>query len=335
LAFLSHTLAQSPPVLTLQAAGGLVQLSVSGDAGSPCALQYAPAIAPGQQWLTLTNATLPAGPAQITDPAGLTNGPRFYRALISVPTNMLWASAGNFVMGSPTNEVKRNPDETQHNVTLTKGFYVGRYQVTQGSYLALMNTNPSYFTTNHGFVTDLTRPVERVRWLDASNFCFKLTQQQQAAGVIFTNWAYRLPTESEWEYACRAGTVTPFYYGSNLFSGMANFDGEYPYTGGIGTTNNPSGTFLNRTTSVGTYQPNGFGLCDMAGNVWEWCQDWYGAYPTGSVTNPPGPAAGSARVFRGGPFNAPGDRCRSACRDSYNPTAAFNTLGFRVVLAGR
>jgi formylglycine-generating enzyme required for sulfatase activity len=201
--------------------------------------------------------------------------------------------------------------------------------VTQGAYLAIMNTNPSYFSSNQ----NLSLPVETVSWFDASNYCAELTAQSQAAGQIFSNWVYRLPTEAEWEFACRAGTITAFYYGSNLLSGMANFNGEYPYLGGIGTTNNPSGVFLDSTTPVGSYQSNALDLYDMAGNLREWCQDWYGAYPTNSVSNPQGPTNGTERIFRGGAFNSPGDECRSARRDSYYPTSAFNTIGFRVVLA--
>jgi sulfatase modifying factor 1 len=180
---------------------------------------------------------------------------------------------------------------------------------------------------------DLTRPVEQVSWNDASNYCARLTQQEQSAGHIFAAWVYRLPTEAEWEYACRAGTTTPFYYGNDLRSGMANFDANYEYVGGFGTTNDPSGVFLDRTTSVGSYQPNAWGLYDMAGNTWEWCQDWYAVYPTNSATNPQGPATGSQKIFRGGALNSFGKECRSAMRDSYNPALGFNTVGFRVVLS--
>jgi formylglycine-generating enzyme required for sulfatase activity len=237
-------------------------------------------------------------------------------------------------MGSPTNELARGPnDETRHTVTITKGFYMGKYLVTQSNYLAIMNTNPSYFVPGHVASLDLTRPVEQVSWSDATNYCGKLTQQERLAGRIFTNWAYRLPTEAEWEFACRGGITNAFYYGTNLLSGMANFNGQSEYYGNVGNFNNPSGTYLGRTTAVGSYQPNARGLYDMAGNVWEWCQDWYGAFTTNSVTDPQGPASGSARVFRGGALNATGAACRSASRDKYNPAASFNTVGFRVVLA--
>jgi formylglycine-generating enzyme required for sulfatase activity len=324
---------QSAPSLALRPGGGFAQLSVRADVGSPCTIQYTTALASNSLWLPLTNVTFFSNSFQLMDPGSSNDSVRFYRALIAVPTNMLWVPAGSYVMGSPTNETQRSSNETQHNVTLTKGFFMSKYLVTQSSFLSLMNTNPSYFTPARGFTLDLTRPVEQVTWFDATNYCSQLTQLDRAAGRIFTNWSYRLPTESEWEYACRAGTVTPVYYGSNLLSGMANFDGEFEYWAGIGTSNNPTGILLNRTSSVGSYQPNPWGLLDMAGNLWEWCQDWFGNYPTGPVTDPPGPATGLARVFRGGAFNAPGRYCRSAYRDSYLPSSGFNTVGFRVVLA--
>jgi formylglycine-generating enzyme required for sulfatase activity len=265
------------------------------------------------------------------DPAPLDIA-RYYRTITVVPSNMVWLTAGTFRMGSPTNEVERNTNELQHSVTFTRGFYVGRYLVTQGSYRSVMNTNPSYFNTNNSFTLDLTRPVEQVTWFDASNYCYRLTQQERAAGRIFSDWAYRLPTESEWEYACRAGTTNPFCYGNDLRSGMANFNGEYEYVGGTGTVFNASGIVSNRTTSVGSYQPNNWGLFDTVGNVWEWCQDWFGNYPAGPVTDPLGPPSGTTRVFRAGAFNSTGRFCRSAFRNSYDPSSGFNTLGFRVVL---
>jgi formylglycine-generating enzyme required for sulfatase activity len=320
---------QSPPSLGLRVSGGGAYLSVTGDSGTPCAVEYATNLLAGNSWLLLSNYTLFTSPGAVVDSNGAAAGPRFYRVVVTVPTNMLWVRAGTFVMGSPTNEADRDTDETQHSVTLSNGFYLSRYLVTQGAYLAIMNTNPSYFASNQ----NLALPVETVSWDDASNYCAMLTQQAQATGQIFNNWSYRLPTEAEWEYACRAGTTTPFYYGTNLLSGMANFNGQEPYLGRTGTTNDPSGVFLGTTTPVGSYQPNSLGLYDMAGNLREWCQDWYGAYPTNSTSNPQGPTNGTERVFRGGAFNSPGDECRSARRDSYYPTSAFNTIGFRVVLA--
>jgi formylglycine-generating enzyme required for sulfatase activity len=248
---------------------------------------------------------------------------------------MVWIPPGTFVMGSPASEAERNSDEVQHTVTLTKGFYMGKYAVTQGQYLAVVGNNPSYFVPANGYAQDLNRPVEQVSWNDATNYCALLTQSDRAAGRIPSTWGYRLPTESEREYACRAGTTTAFHFGSAIHGGMANFYDYYEYDAAIGDiyVASPSVPCLPRTTTVGSYAPNAFGLYDMHGNVWEWCQDWYGAYPTGSVTDPQGPASGSDRVFRGGSWYNYGWFCRSAFRVINIPSSWVNFIGFRVVLA--
>jgi len=326
-------LAQSPPSLSLHWTAGVARLTLSGDAGSPCTIEYSTNLSSGAAWTALTNCTLFGGSMQVVDSNATPGSFRFYRAEISVPAGMAWIPAGTFVMGSPTNEPDRSTNELQHTVTLTNGYFIGKYLVTQGSYLSLMDTNPSYFSTNGGYTQDLSLPVETVSWGDASNYCEALTAQQQASGQLLANWFYRLPSESEWEYACRAGTTNPFYSGGGLTSTQANFDGEYPYVAGVGTSNNVNGVFLGKTTNVGSYPANPAGLYDMAGNVWEWCQDWYGSYPTGSVINPLGPATGTNRVFRGGALNSIGADCRSAQRDSAAPTERLNTIGFRVVLS--
>ena len=252
---------------------------------------------------------------------------------------MVWIPAGSFTMGSPTSEAGRWTDEEQHTVTLTKGFYMGKYPVTQGQYLAVVGSNPSYFQTVDWNGTpispDLNRPVEQVSWDDATNYCALLTQTDRLAGRIPATWTYRLPTEAEREYACRAGTTTAFHFGSAIHGGMANFYDYYEYDAAVGDIYiaNPSVPWLPRTTTVGSYAPNAFGLYDMHGNVWEWCRDWYGAYPVGAVVDPTGPATGSARVFRGGGWNGHGWICRSAIRNNYGPSNRGNGLGFRAVLA--
>jgi formylglycine-generating enzyme required for sulfatase activity len=247
---------------------------------------------------------------------------------------MVWIPPGTFVMGSPTSEAERYSDETQYTVTLTKGFYMGKYAVTQGEYLALMGSNPSYFTLANGYSQDLNRPVEEVSWIDATNYCAHLTQQEQAAGRLPLGWVYRLPTESEREYACRAGTTTAFNFGSAIHGGMANFYSYWEYDASIGDiyVSNPT-TYLGRTTAVGSYAPNAWGLHDMHGNVWEWCRDWYGTYPTGSVIDPQGAPSGSTRVFRGGRWYDLGRYCRSARRSYDFPSYGSYYFGFRVVLA--
>ncbi len=261
--------------------------------------------------------------------------PMFYRVsgALFVPSGLAWIPPGTFVMGSPTNEALRLTEENQHPVTLSKGFYMGKYPVTQGEYLAVVGRNPSYFNVNNGYGLDLTRPVEQVSWFDATNYCALRTAQERAAGIIPTNYVYRLPTEAEWEYACRAGTRTAFYLGRALHSGQANFQGQYEYDATVGLVKNLNGIFLQRTTPVGSYAPNPWGLYDMIGNVWEWCQDWFGPYATGSVTDPQGPATGTGRVVRGGYWYTEGRNCRSARRHDSLPSGPSNILGFRVVLA--
>jgi formylglycine-generating enzyme required for sulfatase activity len=232
-------------------------------------------------------------------------------------------------MGSPPSELDRFACEgPQTEVAFSNGFFIGQYLVTQAQYQALMTNNPSYFTG------DPNLPVEEVSWDQAVEYCQVLTAAQQAAGCLPPGWAYRLPTEAEWEYACRAGTTTPFNVGSNLCSGMANFDGRYEYYAAVGEVFNPNGVCLWATTDVGGYAPNAWGLYDMHGELWEWCLDWWAAsLPGGSVTNPAGPATGANRVVRGGCWYDAGRFCRSAYR-TYNPQTYFgNDTGFRVVLA--
>ena len=237
--------------------------------------------------------------------------------------------AGSFLMGSPNSEVGRFAWEgPQTQVTLTNNFLMGKYEVTQAEYKALMGSNPSYFSGVSN------RPVEQVSWDDAQEYCRRLTTAQRQAGCLPAGWAYRLPTDAEWEYACRAGTTTPFSYGPNLTSGMANFDGFYEYYGGIGEVYNAGGVHLWKTAAVGGYAPNAWGLCDMHGNVWEWCQDWWSpSLPGGTATNPSGPNSGADRVFRGGCWYNDGRFCRSAYRLHGLAATRSNDLGFRVVLA--
>jgi formylglycine-generating enzyme required for sulfatase activity len=236
-------------------------------------------------------------------------------------------------MGSPDSEALRSFDETQHLVTISKGFWMAKYEVTQLEYQNLIGTNPSYFNTNNGYTQDLSRPVEMVSWNDATNYCALLTQQEWAARLIPTNYVYRLPTESEWEYACRAGTTTAFYLGNALHSGQANFAGTYEYDAAIGSIPNPNGIFLHTTTPVGSYPANGWGLYDMIGNVWNYCQDWYDTYPSGSVTDPQGPESGYWHIQRGGSWIMVGYVCRSAQRVRTDATSTWTHVGFRVVLA--
>jgi formylglycine-generating enzyme required for sulfatase activity len=240
--------------------------------------------------------------------------------------------AGKFTMGSPEDEKNRSDDEQQHEVEISKPFYMGVYEVTQGEYEKVMGTNPSWFSATGGGKEkvegkDTSRfPVEKVSWNDAVEFCKKLSEmpEEKRNGPM-----YRLPTEAEWEYACRGGaSVKPFHFGDSLSSTQANFDGNYPYGGA------DKGPYLERTTRVGSYDANAFGLYDMHGNVWEWCADWYDKdyYKTSPRKDPPGPATGTYRVLRGGSWGSFGRGCRAAYRSFGGPGYRVSYLGFRVVL---
>jgi uncharacterized protein (TIGR02996 family) len=222
-----------------------------------------------------------------------------------------WCPPGTFLMGSPPSEPKRNGDEQQHRVTLTKGFWLGVTPVTQAQWQAAMGSNPSHFQGDD-------RPVEQVSWDDCREFCKKLAERDSRR--------YRLPTEAEWEYACRAGTTTPFHFGATISTDQANYDGNYTYGKG------KKGVWREETTPVGSFPANAWGLYDMHGNVWEWCQDGYGPHPHSDIKDPQGQNNGDARVLRGGSwFNDP-RWCRSACRRWYAAAIRGDLVGCRVVL---
>jgi formylglycine-generating enzyme required for sulfatase activity len=231
---------------------------------------------------------------------------------------MLWVQPGTFTMGSPTTETGRQSDrEEEHNVSLTKGFYLGKYEVTQSQYEAVMigNTN-SISPTPSQWPNNPNRPVEKISWFEIQIFLTRLNAQQ--SGNFPAGWFYVLPTESQWEYACRAGTSTMYSWGNGINATLTN----YPLSG------------LGQTRDVGQYLANPWGFFDMHGNVWEWTADWYqAAYPTGNpVLNPSGPALGSERVLRGGAWGVVGTSLRSAARISNNPGVRGNGRGFRVGL---
>ncbi len=236
--------------------------------------------------------------------------------------------AGEFTMGSPAAESNRSKHEgPQHRVRITRPFYLGVYQVTQEEYEQVMETNPSAFSRDGGnshVISSLdTRrfPVGRVSWDEAREFCRRLSEREEHE--------YRLPTEAEWEYACRAGTTTPFHFGDVLDGRQANADGRYCY----GTEQ--QGPYLRRPTTVGSYSANAFDLHDMHGNVWEWCADWYdwNYYAHAPLEDPQGPATGTARVNRGGSWYSYARACRAAFRCELSPGMRFFDVGFRVASA--
>jgi len=199
----------------------------------------------------------------------------------------------------------------QHQVTLS-GFKMSKYAVTFAQYDAFCEATGRSKPSDDGWGRG-NRPVINVSWNDATDFA-------QWMGC-------RLPTEAEWEYACRAGTSTPFNTGDCLSTAQANYNGNFPYSNCI------KGSYFERTQPVGSYAPNAWGLFDMHGNVWEWCSDWYGSYSSFHQTNPTGPASGSNRVLRGGSWNYLGTACRSAYRINFEPSTRFNGSGFRLVVS--
>jgi formylglycine-generating enzyme required for sulfatase activity len=275
--------------------------------------------------LTLAGLFAAPGPRATTaqDSAKvLTNGLGLKLALVP---------AGKFVMGSPATEAEREPEELPHEVVITRPFYLGVYEVTQEQYQTVTGKNPSFFNQTRGGGAD--HPVEQVRWAEAVEFCQRLSErpEEKKAGR-----AYRLPTEAEWEYACRAGTSSAFHFGDALSSKQANFNGNDPYGGAA------KGPYIQKTARVGSYPPNAWGLHDMHGNVWEWCADWYDPdyYKHSPKPDPKGPTQGVLstgfradffRVVRGGCWLDEARGCRSAYRFRFQPSEPYRWVGFRVV----
>jgi formylglycine-generating enzyme required for sulfatase activity len=320
-------MARPEPPISLQdqkISASRFQFSFNGNAGRTYPVSVSPDLI---GWTLLTNiSTTTAGSVIIEDQPASTSPRRFYRIgpAPSPITNMVYIPPGTFTMGSPPSERDRETKESpQTEVTISHGFWVGKYEVTQEECVALTGTNHAVFVL-HPWM-----PVDFTSWVVATNYCQTLTEKETVAGRLPPGYCYRLPTEAEWEYACRAGTKTPVAIGegTSLSSFQANFDGNFPYGGA------PIGLYLQRPDIVGKYPPNAWGLYDIHGNVAEWCLDFYGPYPGGAVTDPKGPTTGTARVLRGGAYNSIGNNCRSARRDSRSPTLRNFGAGFRVVLA--
>jgi formylglycine-generating enzyme required for sulfatase activity len=228
----------------------------------------------------------------------------------SIGMKFVWIPPGTFMMGSPKEEKGRVRDETQHKVTLSKGYYMSVHLVTQEQWKEVMGNNPSNFKGEKNL------PVETVSWEDCQEFVKKLREKDKKP--------YRLPSESEWEYACRAGTTTPFHFGQTLSTDQTNYNGDHIYGDG------KKGANRKKTTPVGSFPANAFGLHDMHGNVWQWCQDSYGDYPQKDVVDPTGPEKGEGRLLRGGSWSTLPQFCRSAYRDWDESGSRYDNIGLRL-----
>jgi formylglycine-generating enzyme required for sulfatase activity len=280
-----------------------------------------------------------------------------------VSLDLAWIPPGTFTLGSPASESGRHSDEgPQTNVTLTKGFWFGKTCVTIGQWKAvmdvgvraqlvkhiddetlhdiggrkqrlreLMNWSPAADPTGYLGNEDDNLPMYFVSWNDAMEFCAKLTARERAAGRVSAGYEYSLPTEAQWEYACRAGSTGATYAGPNTAEVLDRI-AWYDRNSAENYTGRPLGPTRSGPRAVGQKAPNAWGLYDMVGNVWQWCRDWHGPYPGGSVTDPTGPATGTLRVNRGGSFGSGANSERSAGRAGNPEFEASAYRGFRIAL---
>ena len=218
-----------------------------------------------------------------------------------VPAMFRWIEAGSFMMGSPSNEPGRYDDERQYQVTLTHGYWLADTACTQALWKAVMGKNPAYFKEG------LNNPVEQVSWYDAQDFLTNLN-------LLLSDLTASLPTEAQWEYACRSGTTTPFSFGDTITLEQVNYDSS-------------------KTVPVKSLPANAWGLYEMHGNVLEWCNDWHGDYQCENTIDPIPYKDNKSRVLRGGAFNRDRRYVRCAFRSSRHPNFRFNNVGFRVVLS--
>jgi formylglycine-generating enzyme required for sulfatase activity len=244
---------------------------------------------------------------------------------------LCWCPPGRFVMGSPLDEPERRPGEDQVQVTLTRGFWIAKYETTQGQWQRVVGKLPGELTEQLPAGDDF--PVGNVNFAEAEAFCQRLTARARKAGELPSDWEFRLPTEAQWEYACRAGTTTATAFGDRLSSKQANFKGK-PYNGG------EPGPSLNRAARVGSYPANAWGPHDMHGNTFEWCRDWFHDRLPGGIDPDLYSALGTAtrnrtgdrsRARRGGCWADDGWPCRSAFRTRFEPERRFDHIGFRMV----
>lgn len=229
----------------------------------------------------------------------------------NVKLELILIHPGKFLMGSPVDEEGHNDDEFQHVVNINKAFYLSKFLISQGQYFQIIGSNNSYFN-------GADRPVEMVSWYDAVSFCEILTEK--------IGKKIRLPFEAEWEYACRAGTLTPYSTGDKLSISQGNYDSKLC----LGNIEPIESKWT--TTPIDKYPPNPWGLHDMHGNVWEWCYDWYGAYPDYELSDPKGPENGDIKILRGGSWFHGIYDARSAQRDGLDPGRRHSIYGFRVIM---
>jgi formylglycine-generating enzyme len=238
-----------------------------------------------------------------------------------------WCPAGTFTMGCPAGEPERRPGEDQVRVRLTKGFWIGKYEVTQGDWKRVVGELPGELTAE--LPAGDAYPVGNVNFAEAEEFCRTLSARAVASKELPDDWEFRLPTEAQWEYACRAGTTTATAFGDSLSRRQANFQGK-PYNGG-----DDDGPSLKRASRVGSYAPNAWGIHDMHGNTFEWCRDWYHATLPGGDDPDLYSKKAASRVRRGGCWADEGWPCRSAFRLRFEPERRSDHIGFRVVAVRR
>src|SRR4051794_22742577 len=249
---------------------------------------------------------------------------------------LCWCPPGRFTMGSPPEEPGHRPDEGQVAVRITRGFWVGKFEVTQGDWKRVVGSLPGRPTAELPEGDYL--PVGNVNFAQAEGYCRRLTELAHRSGELPEDWEFRLPTEAQWEYACRAGTTTATAFGDSLSRTQANFKGK-PYNGGA-----DEGPSLGVASRVGLYPPNAWGIHDMHGNIFEWCRDWYHAELPGGddpdlyearATTPRNRDGTTSRSRRGGAWTDDGWPCRSACRLRFEPERGYDHIGFRVVAVRR